>query len=229
MAVKIAKKLISVAKGTERVASDGRKYRWLGGQWGKIEKSGRTSQMARRAIGAELTASAMSGKKGSKAKQAKKSVAWFKTKVGESAKNFKKKSVLKPGKMFTFGYDAKFKDILPYWDRFPLIIVLDVYRGGFLGLNFHYVSPVERMKFLSKIMKFASQSGEVEDMTDKARFDVSWAAVRNIKGADKMIHKYLYGHVKTSLLEAPPNEWENAIFLPYQKFVGATAKSVWSK
>jgi len=44
-----------------------------------------------------------------------------------------------------------------------------------------------------------------------------------------MIHKYLYGHVKTSLLEAPPNEWENAIFLPYQKFVGATAKSVWSK
>jgi len=53
--------------------------------------------------------------------------------------------------------------------------------------------------------------------------------VRNIKHADKMIHKYLYGHVRTSLLEAPPNEWENVIFLPYQKFVGASAKSVWSK
>jgi hypothetical protein len=168
-------------------------------------------------------------KKISKAKKKKKSIAWFKKKVGESAKGFKRKGKLAPGKMYTFGYDAKFKAILPYWDRFPLIIVLDVYKGGFIGLNFHYVSPIDRMKFFSKIMKFATQKGEVEDMTDKARFNISWDAVRNIKHADKMIHKYLYGHVKTSLLEAPPNEWENVIFLPYQKFVGASAKSVWSK
>ncbi len=229
MAAKVAKKLTSIDRGTERVASDGRKYRWLGGQWGRIAKSGKTSQMARRAIGAELTATALSGKKGSKAKQAKKSIAWFKQKVGDSAKGFKKKAKLKPGKMFTFGYDAKYKEILPYWDKFPLIIVLDVYKDGFMGLNFHYLYPVERMKFLTKIMKFATQGGEVEDMTDKARFEMTWDVVRNIKNADKMLHKYLYGHVKTSLLEAPPNEWENAIFLPYQKFVGASAKSVWSK
>ena len=229
MAIRVAKKLITIVKGTERVASDGRKYRWLGGQWGRVAKSGKTSQMARKAIGAELTASALSGKKGSKAKQAKKSVAWFKQKVGESAKGFKKRAVLKPGKMFTFGYDAKFKAILPYWDKFPLIIVLDVYKDGFMGLNFHYLHPVERNRFLTKIMKFATQKGEPEDMTDKARFNVSWDAIRNIKNADKMIHKYLYGHVRTSLLEAPPNEWENVIFLPYQKFVGASAKSVWSK
>ena len=229
MAIRVAKKLIPTVKGIERVASDGRKYRWLGGQWGRIAKSGKTSQMARRAIGAELTASALSGKKGSKAKQAKKSIAWFKQKVGESAKRFKKKAVLKPGKMFTFGYDAKLKEILPYWDKFPLIIVLDVYKDGFMGLNFHYLFPVERMKFMTRIMKFATQKGEPEDMTDKARFNVSWDAVRNIKNADKMIHKYLYGHVRTSLLEAPPNEWENAIFLPYQRFVGAKAKQVWSK
>ena len=230
MAARVSKKLISsVARGTERVASDGRKYRWLGGQWGRVEKSGKTSQMARRAIGAELTSSVLSSKKLSKAKQAKKSIAWFKRKVGESAKGFKKKAKLEPGKIFTFGYDAKFKEILPYWDKFPLIIVLDVYRDGFMGLNFHYVSPVERMIFFKKMMQFATQHGEVEDMTDKAKFNVSWDAIRNIKNADKMIHKYLYGHVRTSLLEAPPNEWENAIFLPYQRFVGATAKSVWSK
>ena len=168
-------------------------------------------------------------KKISKAKQAKKSIAWFKQKVGDSAKGFKKKAVLKPGKIFTFGYDAKYKKILPYWDKFPLIIVLDVYKDGFMGLNFHYLYPVERMKFLTKIMKFATQGGEVENMTDKARFEMTWDVVRNIKNADKMLHKYLYGHVRTSLLEAPPNEWENAIFLPYQKFVGASAKSVWSK
>jgi len=230
MAVQVAKKLIQIAKGTEKVASDGRKYRYLGKQWGRIAKSGKTGQMAKKAIGAELSASAQSPKKRmSKAKQAKKSVAWFKTKVGESAKGFKKKAVLKPGKMYTFGYDAKLKAILPYWDKFPLIIVLDVYKDGFLGLNFHYLSPIDRQKFFTKVMKFSNQKGDPMNFTDKARFNISWDAVRNVKHADKMIHKYLYGHVRTSLLEAPPNEWENVIFLPYQKFVGASAKSVWSK
>ncbi len=228
MAVKVAKKLIQIAKGTEKVASDGIKYRYLGKQWGKVTKSGKTGQMARKAIGAELDASAQGGKM-SKAKQAKKSAAWFKTKVGESAKGFKKKAVLKPGKMYTFGYDAKLKAILPYWDKFPLIVVLDTYSDGFLGLNFHYLSPIDRHKFFTEILKFSNQKGDPMDFTDKAIFNISWDAVKNIKHADKMIHKYLYGHVRTSLLEAPPNEWENVIFLPYQKFVGASAKSVWSK
>lgn len=228
MAVKVAKKLIQIAKGTEKVASDGIKYRYLGKQWGKVTKSGKTGQMARKAIGAELDASAQ-GAKMSKAKQAKKSAAWFKTKVGESAKGFKQKAVLKPGKMYTFGYDAKLKAILPYWDKFPLIVVLDTYKDGFLGLNFHYLSPIDRQMFFTKILKFSNQKGDPMDFTDKAIFNISWDAVKNIKHADKMIHKYLYGHVRTSLLEAPPNEWENVIFLPYQRFVGASAKSVWSK
>ena len=227
MAVKVAKKLIQIAKGTEKVASDGIKYRYLGKQWGKVTKSGRTGQMARKAIDAELTASAQ-GATMSKAKQAKKSVAWFKKKVGESAKGFKP-AVLAPGKMYTFGYDAKLKAILPYWDKFPLIVVLDTYSDGFLGLNFHYLSPIDRQKFFTKILKFSNQKGDPMDFTDKARFNISWDAVQNIKHADKMIHKYLYGHVRTSLLEAPPNEWENVIFLPYQRFVGASAKSVWGK
>ena len=231
MAVKVAKKLIQIAKGTEKVASDGIKYRYLGKQWGKVTKSGKTGQMARKAIGAELNASAQ-GATMSKAKQAKKSAAWFKTKVGESAKGFKKKAVLKPGKMYTFGYDAKLKAILPYWDKFPLIVVLDTYKDGFLGLNFHYLSPIDRQKFFTKILKFSNQKGDPMDFTDKARFNISWDAVQNIKHADKMIHKYLYGHVKTSLLEAPPNEWENVIFLPYQKFVLTkphSLRSVWGK
>lgn len=229
---KVSKKLTSVNIGTERVASDGRKYRWLGGQWGRIARSGKTSQMARRAIGDELTASVLSSRGLSKAKRSKKSIAWFKQKVGESAQGFKKRATLKPGKMITFGYDAKLKAILPYWDKFPLIIILDVYKDGFMGLNFHYLHPIERNKFLTKVMKFVTESGEPEDMTDKARFNMTWDVIRNIRGADKMIHKYLYGHVRTSVLEAPPNEWENAIFLPYHRFVSnsgksPTAKTVW--
>lgn len=229
MAVQVAKKLIQIARGTEKIASDGQKYRYLGKQWGKVTKTGKTGQMARKAIGTELTNASLRPRSVSKRKKAVKSAAWFKTKVGESAKNMRTKTSLKPGKIMTFGYDAKHKKTLPYWDKFPLIVVLDVFSDGFLGLNFHYISPIEREKFLTKILKFASQKGDPEKMTDKAYFNISWDAVQNIPGATKMIHKYLYGQVRTSLLEAPPNEWENIIYLPYQRFVGASAKSVWGK
>jgi hypothetical protein len=131
--------------------------------------------------------------------------------------------------MYTFGYDAKHKKTLPYWDKFPLIIVLDVYKDGFLGLNFHYISPTDREKFLRKLLKYSTEKGDPENFSRKAFFNVSWKAIKNVRGADKMIHKYLYGHVKTSLLEARPSEWENIIYMPYQKFAGASAKSIWSK
>jgi hypothetical protein len=158
-----------------------------------------------------------------------RSASWFKKKVGEMARGFRAKTKLTPGKMYTFGYDAKHKKTLPYWDRFPLIIVLGVAPAGFIGLNFHYLAPVDREKFLGKILKFATEKGDPEMFSEKAFFNISWDAVKNIKGSEKMIHKYLYGQVKTSLLEARPGEWEQVIYMPYQKFVGQSAKTVWSK
>jgi hypothetical protein len=158
--------------------------------------------------------------KGSKAQRAKNSAGWFYKQVGKASKGFRK-TKLQPGKMFTFGYDAKHKKTLPYWDRFPLIIVLDVAKYGFIGINFHYLTPMQRRTFLSRLAKFENRKMN--------KYDITWDAVKKIEGADKMIHKYLYGHVRTTLLEAPMSEWENVINLPYQKFVGASASEVWSK
>lgn len=160
----------------------------------------------------------------SKAQKLRQSSSWFKSKVGKASQGFKK-AKLEPGKMFTFGYDAKHKKTLPYWDRFPLIIVLDVGPKGFLGLNFHYLSPKDREIFLNKILKYVNS----KQRNKNTKFNVTWNAVKNIQGAEKMIHKYLYSQVKTTLLESPSNEWENVINLPYQKFVGSSASVVWSK
>ena len=30
------------------------------------------------------------------------------------------------GRMFFFAYDAKYKDVLPVWDKFPLVIPMDL-------------------------------------------------------------------------------------------------------
>ena len=52
------------------------------------------------------------------------------------------------GEMYMFMYDAKHKDTLPYYDRFPLIFMLERYNNGFLGLNLHYLHPRLRVGLL---------------------------------------------------------------------------------
>ena len=43
-----------------------------------------------------------------------------------------------PGKMYFYFYDPKYKAVLPIYDRFPLVIPIEPYPDGFLGLNLHY-------------------------------------------------------------------------------------------
>ena len=52
------------------------------------------------------------------------------------------------GNMYMFFYDPKLKKELPYYDSFPLVIVVGPAEGGFLGLNLHYLPPTLRAKFL---------------------------------------------------------------------------------
>ena len=52
------------------------------------------------------------------------------------------------GNMYMFFYDPKTKDTLPYYDSFPLIVVVGPAEGGFYGINLHYLPPTLRAKFL---------------------------------------------------------------------------------
>ena len=63
--------------------------------------------------------------------------------------NLKDKSML--GRMYFYFYDPKTKDMLPYYDRFPLVIPIERYSDGFLGLNLHYISPKQRVILLDKL------------------------------------------------------------------------------
>jgi hypothetical protein len=60
------------------------------------------------------------------------------------------------GKMYMFFYDPKHREKLPYYDSFPLIIMVDQAPGGFYGLNLHYLQPAIRAKFLDKLSENAN-------------------------------------------------------------------------
>jgi len=69
------------------------------------------------------------------------------------------------GNMYMFFYDPKTKDTLPYYDRFPLVIVVGPAEGGFYGLNLHYLPPVLRARFLDELLD-VTNNNKYDDSTD---------------------------------------------------------------
>ena len=55
------------------------------------------------------------------------------------------------GNMYLFSYDPKHKETLPYYDRFPLIFPINKAKGGFLGINMHYLPPILRAKLMDQL------------------------------------------------------------------------------
>lgn len=131
-----------------------------------------------------------------------------------------------PGKLYCFYYDPKGKSEMPYYDRFPLVLVLQKEADGFLGLNLHYLPINYRIAFLGKLLKFAI----LDDENNVERLRVSYdilSASRRLKEFKPCLKKYLTGHIQSRLLAIQPDEWEVAAMLPMQQFRKATVQEVW--
>lgn len=146
-------------------------------------------------------------------KSKKKSEEWI---VGQM-KRVKSHRVTRPsiGRMYMFGYDAKYKDTLPYWDKYPLIICLAVSSTHMLGLNLHYIPPKAREIFLTELLRFASTT----NITNKTRLNVNWAKLKGFPGVNHMVKLYLASHVRLGIMEINPKDWHNVIHLNTQLFV----------
>ena len=46
------------------------------------------------------------------------------------------------GSMQMFFYDPKHKETLPYYDKVSFVNYIKTRKGGFLGLNLHYLPPI---------------------------------------------------------------------------------------
>jgi hypothetical protein len=132
------------------------------------------------------------------------------------------------GKLYCFYYDPKTKDDLPYYDRFPLVLVLERYPDGFLGLNLHYLPIKYRVAFLDKLMNYATWNDDENPMKIRITYDILNAS-RRYREFKPCIKKYLYNHCKSRILTIEPQEWDVAIFLPMQLFKGAKPQKVWNE
>ena len=125
----------------------------------------------------------------------------------------KGKATLRPkyGIMNLFGYDPKHKERLPYYDTFPLIFPLEPAKGGFIGLNFHYLPPLARVRFLRSLANTTNNN----KFDKSTRYRINW---RNNTFMRKTAKHYLFNHVRTSFLNITADEMAIAIFLPVARF-----------
>jgi hypothetical protein len=131
------------------------------------------------------------------------------------------------GKMYFYFYDPKTKESLPYYDRFPLVIPIENYKDGFLGMNLHYIHPKQRIILLDKLSDTASNKNYDKNTKLRISYQFLSSASRAFE-ATPCIKRYLYGHVQSRFLEISAEEWDIAVMLPVESFVKASASKVWS-
>lgn len=116
------------------------------------------------------------------------------------------------GRMYMYFYDPKLKETLPYYDAFPLSVIVGPAEGGFYGLNLHYLPPILRAKFLDALMDIAEKN-----IDEDSKFRLNYKLLKstsNLKYYKPCFKHYLTEHVKSKFAEVPAPEWEIATFLP---------------
>ena len=168
----------------------------------------------------------------------RESLQWFKKRL-KSVTRVQNNQILKDpllnrvpkplmGRMYMYFYDPKTKETLPYYDRFPLIIMVKKEKGGFTGLNLHYLPPVLRARFFDRLTQFTNN----KKYDESTRFRLTYNFLRSSSKLEMFkpcFKRYLNSQVTTKITEVPATEWEVALFLPTDKFVKNSRTTVWKK
>jgi hypothetical protein len=118
------------------------------------------------------------------------------------------------GKMYLFTYDAKHKDKLPIWDKYPLVFPIERYNDGFLGLNVHYLGLREREALLNQLIQYST----ARNLTERSRLRLTYDLIAGTKKLSSLarpcVKRYLFSHVRSKFVEIPATEWDRVMQLP---------------
>ena len=128
------------------------------------------------------------------------------------------------GRLNLFGYNPKLRAKLPYYDIFPLVLPLEPTKGGFMGMNFHYLPPLLRFRLLERMQARASD----RRFDTNTKFEVNYDDVKSIKIVKPTIKKYLYAYGQTGFLRINADDAAVAIYLPVQRFKKAPEATVYA-
>ena len=165
------------------------------------------------------------------AKGRPRSTQWFRDKIKEFGqpgaldliRDGKRKNSPFFGRLNMFFYDPKFKKTLPYYDTFPLVLPLEEYNDGFLGVNLHYLPIPLRIKLLDRLVDYSNNT----NFDESTILQVDYKKLKNLREIKPTLKRYLAGHVKSQFRRIDADEFTVATLLPVQRFRKASDKEVW--
>ena len=132
------------------------------------------------------------------------------------------------GRLCMFTYIAKGKETLKYYDRFPLVFPIDIKADGFMGLNLHYLPPPERAKLIDALWPYIND----DKIPDTARLKITYQILKaagRLKYYKPCIKHYLNTNIMSRFVQIDPSEWNMALFLPTERFVGRSKNIVFNE
>lgn len=157
---------------------------------------------------------------------AKDAINWLRDRITDVSKKLKrdqnniftKDASPEIGQMYLFAYDPKYKNVLPFYDAYPLVFPIEFYGDGFLGINLHYLPPLARASLLSKL-KSLSSNNKYDDSTKLViSYEILRAHSTQFKGFENCVKRYLFAHVRSSFHQVSPYDWDKAVLLPLQRW-----------
>ena len=181
-----------------------------------------------------LKSSIKTSKAGAKARAAGD---WFREKVKQASASARMRAVTPTqllkrqeatdtelGQMLFYKYDPKFAKKLPYWDMYPLVFPFEKAKGGFYGLNLHYIPPRERAVLMDELNSYVTN--KKYDAT--TRLKLSYDLLKGFGRAVPCVKRYLGTNVRSNTVRINADEWEIAIFLPVERFQKEKKSVVWN-
>jgi len=127
------------------------------------------------------------------------------------------------GRLNMFFYDPKGRKTLPYYDTFPLVLPIERYPDGFLGVNFHYLPMGLRLKLLDRIVDFSNNT----KFDESTIIDANYSQLKNIREIKPTLKRYLAGRVKTRFRRVDADEFTVAALLPIARWKNGTQQDVY--
>ncbi len=131
------------------------------------------------------------------------------------------------GQMYMYYYDAKHKETLPYFDRFPLVFPYKIVKGGFMGINMHYLPLIYRAQLMDALYDTATNTRYDESTRLRLNYNILSGAAK-YRYFKPCVKHYLTSQLRSRFLYVYPSEWDIALFLPLERFQGASKTKVFA-
>ena len=162
-----------------------------------------------------------------------KSTQWFRDKIKEFGtpksadliRDGKRTSTPTFGLLNMFVYDPKLKEKLPYYDTFPLVLPIEKYSNGFLGINIHYLSMPMRLRLLDRLVDYSNN----DKFDTSTKLNVDYSRLKKVDLIKPCLKRYLAGNVKTQFRKEEADEFMVATLLPVQRFKKQSDSHVFAK